>query len=300
MHVTLIYNPSAGDDGADGRSLQSLLEAHGHVVLAGSVKEDGWEHLLSEPAELVVAAGGDGTIRKVFRELATSDVAVTILPIGSANNIARTLGLAEKPLDELVAGLGEGARRPFDLGVASAPWGDAVVVESFGGGLFAEVISRAVRVEREESKVDLGLQLLAEAIEDSAPREWQLETDGTDRSGTFLAVEAMNIRETGPNMPLAPEADPADRHLDLVRIRAEDREPLLGYVQSRLAGEMPEPPPLDVVRAARLTMRPVAAPALRVDDRLWPDDPVGAADVVVSTGELAVAVVIPELGLVQD
>lgn len=293
MRMTLIYNPSAGDDGPDGRWLEALLEAHGHVVLARSVKEEGWEQLLSEPAELVVAAGGDGTIRKVFRELATSDVAVTILPIGSANNIARTLGLAEKPLDRLVAGLTEGARHPYDLGVASAPWGEAVVVESFGGGLFGEVISRAQRSDQGDNKVDLGLQLLAETIEDSAPREWILDTDGTDRSGSFLAVEAMNIRETGPNVPVAPEADPADGVFDLVRIRPEDREPLLEYVESRLAGERPEPPRFDVLRAARLTMRPAGDPALRVDDELWPETPGAAADIVVSAGELAVDVVIP-------
>jgi diacylglycerol kinase (ATP) len=295
MRLTLIYNPTAGTNDYDHGSLHSAFEERGHEVRAVSRKEDDWEQLLSESTELVVVAGGNGTVRKVFKELATSDVPVTIVPVGSANNVARTLGVAERPIDELIDGLAKKTIRPFDLGEAAAPWGTSPFVESFGGGLFAEVLLRAEDVEGHDDKLDLGLRLLEDSLRDLPALEWELEADGADASGTYLAVEAMNIRETGPNIPLAPDADPSDRFLDIVLIKPRDRDPLLGYIQSRLRGGRPEPPRFEVLRAERLNARPPTGSAIRVDDKLWPDDGSvwGNPEVLVRIGELAVDVVVP-------
>jgi diacylglycerol kinase family enzyme len=293
MRTILIYNPTSGDEEHDGRSLSALLEAHGHDVRAASVKADSWEQLLSEPVELVVVAGGDGTIRKVFKELATSDVDVTVLPLGSANNIARTLGLTGKPLDRLIAGLPDGERFRYDVGVAAAAWGNAYVVESFGGGLFAEMLSRAEEVDGEDDKLDLGLRLMEEVLQSFPALEWELTVDGIERSGAFLAVEAMNIRETGPNVPLAPQADPGDGRLDVVEIRPEDRGPLLAYIGSRLRGERTQGPPLTVLRGRRLEARPPVNCPLRVDDQRLPAEAHARDSVVATTGTTAVTVVLP-------
>jgi diacylglycerol kinase (ATP) len=234
-------------------------------------------------------------VRKVFKELATSGVSVTVVPVGSANNVARTLGLLEGSLDELVSRLDRGARQPFDLGEASAPWGTTRFVESFGGSLFAEVLLRGEEVDGHDDKVELGLRLLDGVLRELPALEWELEADGTDLSGAYLAVEAMNIRETGPIIPLAPAADPSDGFLDVVLVRQADRDPLLAYIQSRLRGGRPEPPELEVVRSRQLNTRPPAGCALRVDDELWPAEPPphrpGA--VLVTIGGLSVDVLIP-------
>jgi diacylglycerol kinase (ATP) len=296
MRVTLIYNPTSGDEEHDGPTLRSLLESAGHDVRAHSVKADGWERLLSEPGELVVVAGGDGTVRKVFKELATSQADVTVLPLGSANNIARTLELAELDLEPFVAGLADGERRRYDIGEASAPWGETRFVESVGGGLFADLLAQAEEVDTDDGdKVELGLRMLEDALRDAPALEWELEVDGVDASGLYLAIEAMNIRETGPNIPLSPTGDPGDGKLDIVRIRLEDRRPLLEYVHARLRGGRPEPPPLPVLTGNRVSMRPARECLLRVDDELWPENgSAGAGDaVVVRTGELAASLVVP-------
>jgi diacylglycerol kinase (ATP) len=296
IRTTLIYNPTAGDEDQDGRSLRSLLEAAGHDVRAASVKADGWQELLAEPVELVVVAGGDGTVRKVFKELATSGLDATILPAGSANNIARTLRLVGKPLEELIDGWPDGVRLPYHLGEASAPWGQTYVVESFGAGLFAEVLRRADDdVEGAGDKLELGLQVLGEVLEESPVFECELDVDGNGASGELLAAEAMNIRETGPNVPLARGADPADGLLDVVLIRPEDRAPLLDYIHARLRGEQPEAPQLTVLRGSRVTVNAPPDCPLRVDDELWPADPSArtADPVEVTMGAVAVNVVVP-------
>jgi diacylglycerol kinase (ATP) len=294
--ITLIYNPTAGDEDHDGSELRTALEGAGHAVRATSVKDEGWQALLADPGDLVVAAGGDGTVRKVFKELATSDVDVTVLPLGSANNIATTLGLAEAGVDELLSGLDDAERRRYDLVEASAPWGRTLLVESFGGGLFADVLARAEEVDTNDAdKVEVGLQVLEGVLLDLPALDWEVEVDGIDASGSYLAVETMNIGQTGANIPLAPQADPGDGRLDLVQIRPEDRVPLLDYVRARLRGEGPEAPPLRVLLGSRVSLRPPVGCRLRVDDELWPEDGAvpGGDRLTVATGNLAVRLLVP-------
>lgn len=296
MRLTLVYNPTAGSEDREGSELSALLESAGHAVTAASLKGERWKQLVADPGELVVVAGGDGTVRKVFRELATSDVDVTILPVGSANNIARALGLAEADIGRLTRGFADAELRRFDLGRATAPWGETVVVESLGVGLLTEVLARAEQVDANgEDKVDAGLRLLADILRDLPARDWELEVDGTGLSGSYLAVEVMNIRETGPNIPLAPAADPGDGHLDVVRVRESDRLPMLDYVEARLRGEPAEVPPLAVDRGREVSLRASRRFSIRADDELWHED--AAADdgdhVRVETGVLGVRVRVP-------
>ena len=138
MRITLIHNPRAGkqDDG-EGEDLRKLLKKAGHKVRYHSSKDGEWKRSLKKPADLVVVAGGDGTVGKVTRRMVGRGVPVALLPSGTANNIARTLGLVERPFEDLVRGW-EGARRvKLDVGIAAGPWGERYFVEGVGAGLFA-------------------------------------------------------------------------------------------------------------------------------------------------------------------
>jgi diacylglycerol kinase family enzyme len=222
---------------------------------------------LEERPDVVVAAGGDGTVCEVFIAVAGTDVAATVLPLGSANNIAGTLGLVDREVGALIRGWSEGRRRGFDLGEVS---GRTRFVESFGGGIFARLIARADDDDAgRDDKVDHGLHLLRRTIAETPSSHWELDGDGVDLSGDYVAVEFMNVRETGPSVALAPEADPSDLLLDLVRIRAEDAPALLDYIDARLDGGDAEPPRLAVERTLQATLRPPAGARLHVDDELW-------------------------------
>lgn len=273
MRVTLLHNPTAGDEEHGRDHLLSVLAEAGHEVQYQSVKEDGWETAVREPAELVVVAGGDGTVGKVFKALAGSGRAVTLLPVGTANNIARTLGLPEAAdPSELVRGLEDASRRPFDIGQVESDAGEALFVETAGGGIFAEVLVRAERGGEDADgpeKIELGLRLLAEVVEDAEALEWQLDLDGRDLSGELLAVEAMNVRETGPNIPLAPGADPGDGLLDVVMVRPEHRGALAAYIDARRRGRNGDAPRFQVERGRRLALRAAEGVWLHADEQPW-------------------------------
>ena len=269
MRVTLLHNPTAGDEEHGVDSLMAAIAAAGHEVTARSMKAD-WEETLRGPADLVVAAGGDGTVRRVFRALAGSSVLATLFPVGSANNIARSLGFApEDDPAELAADWEEGELRSFDIGAL----GGARFAESAGGGIFADVLARDEESEADpggEDKVGHGLRLLRAVVEEAPVRQWQVAVDGEDHSGELLALTAMNVHETGANIPLAPGADPCDGLLDIVFVRPEHRSALSAYVQRRLDGADPEPLTLEVLRGRRLELSPPQDARLHVDSELVP------------------------------
>ena len=293
----MIHNPTAGDEAYGRESLVTILADAGHDVVYRSINDDGWQEALREDTELVVAAGGDGTVRKVFKELAGSSTPVTLFPVGSANNIARTLGFEHDSAAVLVRGWKNGRKRPYDLGRVESTLFEERFVESIGAGVFAEVLIRAEGRDKPadgDEKVELGLRLLREVVEEAPSHPFGLELDGLAFTADLLAIEAMNVRETGPNVPLAPDADPGDGLLDLVLIGEQDRAELVAYLDARLEGGTPKTPRLEVQRGVRLSIQPPEGCPLRADDQVLAEDArrdeIGAAAASADAGRLFVLV----------
>src|SRR5512138_2801833 len=100
MRVTLIHNPGSGDDAQPtAESLIALIRAAGHEVAYWSSHDDDWIAALSEPPELIAIAGGDGTIGDVSKHLVRRGIPTATLPVGTANNISRTLGVTQASLE---------------------------------------------------------------------------------------------------------------------------------------------------------------------------------------------------------
>ncbi len=282
MHVLLIHNPGAGDEDHGRDALVRALTESGHEVDYRSTEAPDWIDALGEKPDMFAIAGGDGTAQRVFKELAGSASPVTLIPLGTANNIADTLGLTAQA-EELIAAWPDYVLRPFDIGETLAPSGRRRFVETAGGGLLAEVFRRAEDGDDEpDDKVRHGLELLRDALAAVQPARWQLDLDGDDLSGKFLGVEAMNIREVGPELRLAPGADPADGLLDVVLVGERQRDALRAYVDARLAGTDAELPALDTHRGRELMLLPPHGVPLHVDDDPCPAESNGA--VVVRAG----------------
>jgi diacylglycerol kinase (ATP) len=102
--AALLYNPDSGGSQQRQRGLQSALEilTHGGVE-AKLVATESPEHAgeatrqaIAEGCDTVFACGGDGTINNIAQVLATTPVALAILPLGTANALAHDLGLPLK------------------------------------------------------------------------------------------------------------------------------------------------------------------------------------------------------------
>lgn len=293
MRILLVHNPKAGG-GVDADALVALFEDEGHEVRAVSSKK-AWHRALRKPPDLVVAAGGDGTVHDVALAVAETGVPMAVLPVGTANNIGKTLEILgdARPV---IASWEQAEAKPFDLGRVTAPWEEAAFVESFGGGAFAGLIGSGQHIQAPSvllgRETDRALHHLGILLAQEEVRPWAIAVDGQRRDGDYVAVEVLNIRFVGPNVPLAPDADPRDGLFDVVVIGADERKALLEYMAERLRLAGAPIPPLPVARGRQITLQAPAGVRLHLDDEPWPDpDPLVEAatiSVEVQPGRLQV------------
>ena len=181
MDVTLIHNPSSGDENHSAERIRSRIEDAGHLLTYQSAAEEGWEDALERHRDLVAVAGGDGTVGEVMRRLAGRSMPLTILPAGTANNIAASLGLAGRSFDELIQGWVTARRMPYVLGEVDTGGHSRRFVEAVGGGIVAAAIERAKKLEQEQTSSEHGMRALRSLVDEFPAEPWELEADGDAR-----------------------------------------------------------------------------------------------------------------------
>lgn len=271
MRATLLHNPAAGDQAATADRLTAILRDAGYQVRYQSTEKD-WRSALDDPTDLVVVAGGDGTVAMVAKALAGREERLGVLPFGTANNIAKALGVFGD-VDAVVKGWNASSDAVLDVGVVVGPFGEVRFVESVGGGVFAALVERGEQAVEEDGglvhrETDRALELLRSILDESRPAPWHVELDDHDLSGRYIGVEIMNIGFVGPNVPIAGEADIADGEFDLVLLRVEDRDRLASYVAGRLESASALMPSLETLPWKR-TKTCAANPGSRISFTHW-------------------------------
>lgn len=143
--MLIIFNPVAGRRRAHllWRVLDVLVANGVRIHLAETSCAGHAQDLARDAAErgetLVVAAGGDGTIAEVANGLMGTDVALGIIPLGTANVLAHELGLPFAP-SAVAAGLAFGRTRLLWPGLAHMPSGPRLFVQMLGVGFDAHVV----------------------------------------------------------------------------------------------------------------------------------------------------------------
>lgn len=274
MRVTAFYNPEAGVGRITRQRLKRLLERAGYRATYHSAKGQTWKQALENPGDLVVVAGGDGTTAKVAKRLAGRGVPLAILPGGTANNIARSLAL-DAPLEELIARWSVALATPVDLGLITGPWGEEMFFEAAGLGVFPRLLESAAAyekmsaAERERAGEPLyGIALMIELVRSTPARPWRVKVDDRDLSGEYVMLEAMNIRQIGGAIELAPAAEATDGLLHVITVRDEDRERFIGYLSQLRSGARPA---TGFACPARRIEIECADTVAHIDDEPWPE-----------------------------
>lgn len=285
MRVGLIHNGEAGSaTGVD--ELVAMLSRHGHTVGAVATMADGLAALPLTAVDLVAAAGGDGTVGAVAASVRDPRLPIAVLPIGTANNIATSLGIAVD-LDEAIGAWATSRVQPLDIGVATGPWGERRFVESVGGGLVSHGIAVMDRQPwHAEARPDVRLGRArgchADLLDEIALVDWAVEIDGAAHVLPLLLFEALNTGLIGPNLALA-DASPFDGRLTVVAAYAEHREALQTWLRQ---DPRTTPPALPTWQAREITI--TRADRLHVDDTV-----VDGGDVRLCLDAGAVGVLVP-------
>ena len=271
MRVLLIHNPKAGDRKHGKKQLIWSLKKNGLQAFYQSIQERGWEKAFKKPVDVVIAAGGDGTVHKTAWKIMDSRIPLAILPFGTANNLARSLGFAES-VDEILQSLHCGKSQPFDIGVVRCGLQADCFLEAAGGGLFADYFPAAKANESKgvspEEELKAHLSLLRGLAFDYRARPWKMSVDGKDISDRYILWGAMNIRSAGPALHPAPRAKTDDGRLDFVAVREDERKVFIKHVDAHLAGRK-ERVPLTPRKFRELKISSPSG-ATHLDGEPWP------------------------------
>jgi diacylglycerol kinase (ATP) len=274
MHVTLIYNAGAGSEDHSLPDLVHSLERHGNTVRAQEKDDKDFPQSLFERADLVAVAGGDGTVAEVLRKLRERNTPVAILPLGTANNIARSLGIWGGP-ERLIRNWPNARTQKLDLFAVEGPWGVHLMVESLGAGRFSEILSRLHRSGSKSDGLQAARQALSQYMKNASAFQLRIDADGQSLSGDFISVEILNLPMFGPALPVLPHAQLGRGILEIALFTPDRREAMAEWIEAPERAGCP-------VRAVKARTAKFAWTgfALRLDDE-FPDPPEKAATVSV-------------------
>jgi diacylglycerol kinase (ATP) len=158
----------------------------------------------------VVAVGGDGLVNIALQVVGGTDVPLGIVPAGTGNDIARSLGLAPHDAPAAVRLVVGGRTRPIDLGRANGRWFGGVL----GSGFDSMVNERANRMSWPSGRSRYNLAILAE-LRIFRPVPYVLELDGERVETEAMLVAVGNGPSYGGGMRVTPDAQLDDGLLDV-------------------------------------------------------------------------------------
>jgi diacylglycerol kinase (ATP) len=169
---------------------------------------------IPEAGRLLVLVGGDGTLHSAAN-LPGTPPDVALIPAGTANNVARCLGIPLEP-DAAARVALAGPIRPVDLIECRADGRRVVAVEGLSVGFLALARSRY----HSENSADVRAALVAAgaALAHFHPMDVRLTEHGLTAAVHIGQLFVANMACFGTGLRVAPHADPRDGRLDVVAL----------------------------------------------------------------------------------
>jgi diacylglycerol kinase (ATP) len=275
----IILNPRAGSAEQMGTLREALAarfegtlyetDSAGHATaLAAEALEAGYD--------LIIAAGGDGTINEIINGFAIDFARgrLGIIPLGTGNDLARTLAIPADPLAALNIVM-SGAEHRLDLMRAETASQSTYGINVAAGGFSGQVDE----VLTDELKANWGPLAYLLGAARVVPDLASYKTTIAWEDGSVERVEAMNIvvangRTVAGGFQVAPLANPEDGLLDVIIVRYGDVLDLAGVAARLLAGNYLRSEQVMHRKARRLHIASQPGMWFNVDGELFTSQPV--------------------------
>ncbi|MCB1972236.1 MAG: YegS/Rv2252/BmrU family lipid kinase [Geminicoccaceae bacterium] len=245
----LLVNPAARSGQAGAARAADLLKRERLIVDEPSIDSPDAMRaaIAASKHDIIVVGGGDGTIATVAQSLLDAKRTVGLLPLGTANDLARSLGIPAN-LDDAVAVIAHGVARPIDMGVVN-------------GRLYFNAVTLGLgpQVRRTHEATDkqlLGVFNYPRAIiQTMLDREYfqaEITCDGKRASARLLHIGVVNGRYHGGGLPAHEDATIDDGLLHLYAVRAATPLRYLRLLPSLMLGRDDNP---DILRIAGASIR---------------------------------------------
>lgn len=241
--IALVANPHSGKGrgAAAAHAAVAALRAAGarvqmHAGASAAETRALVATALAEHPDVLVVVGGDGTVSGVLPELAGVALPLVLVPAGTGNDLARSLGLPLHDPASAAALALTGVPRRIDVGEVVTAERTVPFLTVAALGFDAKVSDRTNRLRWPRGAARYYLAILIELAR-LRPTGFRLACDGEamhDAPGTLIAVG--NTTSYGGGMPITPAARPDDGLLDAVHVASLRRRTLVRLFPLLLAG----------------------------------------------------------------
>ena len=274
----VVFNPTAGArrrkrlaavlDGLTGLSCHyDLFRTSGRGDAESAAKDAG-----DRGYDLIIAAGGDGTVNEIANGLASAKtpIPMAVLPLGTANVLAAEIGLKTNP-QSVLSMIAGGRTRSIRLGEAE---GRYFVLMASAGLDSAVVRGVNLALKRSTGQLAYGVEALVQAFSYSFP-ELIVTIDGVDHSARM--VVACKARCYGGPFQAAPRADLSDGLIHAVLMKQGGLAATLRYGMALALGRLPLLPDVEIIPAQRMKISAASGVPLQADGDLIASLPVEIA-----------------------
>lgn len=253
-HLVFVINPKSGVDRekAIQQTIDSTLDmnqysyeiAHTQYAKHGTALA---KEAAAKNAHAVVAVGGDGSVNDIMAGLIGTQTALAILPKGSGNGTARTLGIPlemQKAIEVINGGnsimmdIGFANNKPFIINAGVAF--DALIADRFSKSKRRGFIAYS--------------WLVTKHLWTYKEPTWNVTIDGKEYKERAFIISVANAKQFGYNFQIAPEADWTDGTFDVVIIKKFPK--ILGglLVMRAMNGTITKSPYVKHIRGKNITI----------------------------------------------
>lgn len=243
----------------DATIVQTESEEHATEVVTAAIKNG---------VKTIAAAGGDGTARFMANLLKNTNIALGLIPCGSAGNVATCLGIPSSVRRALKT-IKKGRTIQIDIGCA----GETLFLEAAGLGFHADVLKKYSR--RRSKSLVRSIYSVGASVMEEKPFHAKIETDGNILKCTAIQITASNLPMYGTGFKIAPEASFSDGLLDLTIIKEIPTWRMPALLLSARTGLLKsDPSVIHIPRVASITISTDPPVSIHADAENAGDSPV--------------------------
>ncbi|MCW2838792.1 MAG: diacylglycerol kinase [Aeromicrobium sp.] len=272
MHLALVVNPTSGKQrgAAIARRAADRLHRAGHTTTTiqgedAPAARDRLKQAIDAGLDGVVVVGGDGALHGVLEHVADSDLVFGLIPAGTGNDTARSLGIPAKDVDAAVDLVVAGHVRTIDL----ARTDEAFVATVIASGFDSLVNERANAMTWPRGNMRYNLAIIAE-LRAFRPLEFSLTLDGRTIEREAMLVAVGNGPSFGGGLRICEGASMDDGLLDVVVINPVSKAKLLRVFPQLYRGTHVTIPEFERHRVRQVTLSSPGIVAYGDGERLGP------------------------------
>jgi diacylglycerol kinase (ATP) len=262
IRAKLIFNLEAGKSGESPIQLTEILSelqdqdiiSEVYVAKTNTVVKQVVKRAQHDGTDLIIASGGDGTVTRVATAMMDSTLTLGIIPTGTRNNLAVSLGIPSS-IPDAVAILRSGKKVQVDVGKAKLDGESHWFFEALSMGLMSETHSAADDVQ----KGDLSrVGELVSTIVSSTPSQVDLKLDDekVHHEESVHVVLIANMPYIGANLHIAPDVSFSDNLLDIFLFSDMTKAQLITTAIRSAAGPLDDSVKHFRARKVKITAKP--------------------------------------------